>query len=181
MAIRRRKGGDAVPDARPALPSLRDLGGPVPDGDEDAQRYGDWAQRLGAKRQVAQASIRDAALQDRDREPLPSYWTEDVLFMDSVSTEDVQKVTEPSPEQLREFFHLLEVSDDASLPQITQSYRVLAKKHHPDLYVEADEETRAHHEAKMREINIAHRVLSQRSAQGVAGGDDANVASTDPH
>jgi len=163
MAIRRRKPDEPSRADRTALPSLRDLGTAAPTESADAERYEAWAGRLGAKRQVAQASIRDASIQERDREPGPSYWTEDVLFMDAASNDEVQRISDPTPEQLREFFHVLEVSDDASLPVITQSYRVLAKRHHPDLYIEADEETRRHHEDKMRAINVAHRVLSKRS------------------
>jgi hypothetical protein len=180
MALRRRKTDDAPAADRAALPSLRDLGGPALTDSSDAERYEAWADRLGVKRQVAQASIRDASLQDRPRETGPSYWTEDILFMDAASNDELQRVADPTPEQLREFFQLLEVPDDASLPEITQSYRVLAKKHHPDLFIEADDETRARNEAKMRAINIAHRVLSKRMIEAQAETADEDQAAGSP-
>lgn len=56
--------------------------------------------------------------------------------------------------EFKDYYEILGVARDASADDIRRAYRKLARKYHPDVSTEADAE------ARMREINEAHTVLS---------------------
>jgi preprotein translocase subunit Sec63 len=65
--------------------------------------------------------------------------------------------------QVKDYYNILEVSPEASPETITQAYRRLVKKHHPDRFFSSrTKESRNHW---MQEINEAYRVLSQPSTR----------------
>jgi hypothetical protein len=56
-------------------------------------------------------------------------------------------------------FEVLGLEPSASSGEIASAYRQLARKHHPDQHPGATSEQRAVHEARMAEINAAHRSI----------------------
>jgi molecular chaperone DnaJ len=72
----------------------------------------------------------------------------------------------------KDYYKILGVSQGASLDEIKQAYRKLAKQHHPDLH-QGDK----HKEEAFKEINEAYKVLSDPKARanydrfGASGGD----------
>jgi len=68
---------------------------------------------------------------------------------------------------MKTLYEILEVSENASDEIIEKAYKVLAKKYHPDL--QADE-NRKQAEGKMKEINEAYDVLSNKEKRYQDGG-----------
>ena len=60
----------------------------------------------------------------------------------------------------KSYYDILELQKNASVDEIKQAYRKLAKKYHPDLYTHASEAEKKKAEAKIKEINQAYSVLS---------------------
>lgn len=54
-----------------------------------------------------------------------------------------------------DYYAILEIDEDATLPMVKKSYRVLAKKYHPDLNPEDEEAA-----ARFVQVNEAYGVLS---------------------
>jgi DnaJ-class molecular chaperone len=55
----------------------------------------------------------------------------------------------------------LDLREGANLDDVSRAYKQLAKQHHPDRFVEADEDTRRFHQERMACINQAYRTLRQ--------------------
>jgi DnaJ-domain-containing protein 1 len=133
-----------------------------PDPAERAAAYNDWADRLRAKRVNAQRTIAaqqstDAGLATEDR---PTYWTTDAVFAESRRVDE--RVTErPNPWRVQELLDVLDLREGANLDDVSRAYKQLAKQHHPDRFVEADEDTRRFHQERMACINQAYRTLRQ--------------------
>lgn len=65
-------------------------------------------------------------------------------------------------------YKVLGVSPDATEEEIKQAYRTLAKKYHPDRYVDSPLKDQA--EKKMQEINQAYDILIKRGGAGQGQG-----------
>lgn len=61
----------------------------------------------------------------------------------------------------KNYYEILEVSQNASSEVIEKAYKTLAKKYHPDL--QPDEASKKESENKMKEINEAYEVLSDEN------------------
>lgn len=141
-----------------------DLFGTVADaapGDDAAARANAWAERMKAKRQATKERI---AADQRSAagiagEPAPTYWTTDALFSDSRRAEEDELSRRPDPAAVAELLAVLDLRDDADADALTTAYRRLAKVHHPDRFVTADEATQRHHAERMLDINRAYTHL----------------------
>ena len=138
--------------------------------DEDrAAQYAAWAERMRTKRASAKARIAadqelaTAAAGTHPPSNDPTYWTTDALFAESRRVEEhevgPQPGARPDPAAVTELLAVLDLRDGADPDQLTAAFRRLAKEHHPDRYVHADEATRRFHEERMLEINRAYRRL----------------------
>lgn len=167
MAIRywkklREEGAKHAADPRPPgenpwedaeRPRLSDLAADRPTTDDRSSQYNDWADRMRQKRQRLREQY--------EGQPAPSYWTTDALFEESRRVEDEEILDRPNPWRIKELFAVLDLRDDASPGEVGKAYHRLAKEHHPDRYVEADDETREFHADRMRSINAAYRTLKE--------------------
>lgn len=59
---------------------------------------------------------------------------------------------------MKDYYRLLEVDPEASQEVLTNAYRALVKKHHPDRYHTT--ELRKKNDALLQDINEAYRILS---------------------
>ena len=95
-----------------------------------------------------------------DTEEPPEFWQPESLFTYGPSP-DAEIVEEVPPDP----YEVLGLAFYATWDEISTAYRALAKKHHPDLYIDATEEERAEAEGRMREVNRAYQELvDQRRA-----------------
>lgn len=139
-------------------PTLAQLGTPafasaasVETEDDRAERYSVWAERMHEKRRRLH--------QDNAGEPAPSYWTTNALFEESRRVEEDEAAIRPNPWHVQELLATLDLREGATSSQISDAYRRLAKTHHPDRYLEADEATQEFHAGRMRDIISAYRTL----------------------
>lgn len=72
--------------------------------------------------------------------------------------------------QKRDPFEVLGVPPTASRKEITEAYRVLAQRYHPDRHLESSVRRRRHAERRMRELNEAYREAKSRPAPPVYRG-----------
>jgi DnaJ-domain-containing protein 1 len=169
-------------DARPAganpwydqaPPSLRDLGrtyGAEPTDAaaqaDAADRTRDWADRLRQKQE------RRARPSEEDQPPTSAgYWTVEGLFEESRRLQHEEELHGPTgpadgranPWRFRELLAVFDLEEGATSAEIGSAYRRLAKKHHPDRFVEADPDTQAFHAAEMRRIIDAYQALRSAS------------------
>lgn len=124
-----------------------DLRTPPPAAD-----YSAWRERMRSKSQRNRTLITPPEPEPTNRRG-PTYWDAETLFRDSEAIE----AGEVDP------LSVLDLRDTATSAEILQAYRRLAKVHHPDLFLEADEATRQYHDDCMRAINEAYAAL--RSTQ----------------
>ncbi|MGL5088048.1 MAG: DnaJ domain-containing protein [Cetobacterium sp.] len=64
-------------------------------------------------------------------------------------------------EDKSKYYNVLGVQEGVTPEELKKAYRELAKKHHPDRYANATQETRDMHEKKFKEINEAYEKLQQ--------------------
>lgn len=145
----------------PADSILDDLAGFGPDTktgqpqhEVDERRYSAWAGRLHDK------SVRDHATilgEPVDPNPPTGYWSSESVL----SGDDLISDAGIVPEQMRRNRLLFELglTPGASAAEVSRAYRALAKVHHPDRWVEADEATRAHHAEKILHVNAVYQAL----------------------
>lgn len=120
----------------------------------DAQRYSAWASRLRDKSERDHATILGSPV---DPNRSAGYWQSESVLSgnDPVGDPGV------APDQMRRIRLLIELglSPEATAAEVSMAYRGLAKVHHPDRWVEADEDTRAHHAEKIVRINAVYQAL----------------------
>ena len=141
---------------------------------ERAAQYAAWAERMRTKRAAAKARIAadaasgstgpDGPASGAAASGGPTYWTTDALFAESRRVEEQELVGRPDPAVVRELLAVLDLRDGADPDQLTAAYRRLAKEHHPDRFVHADDATRRFHEERMLEVNRAYRHLRELHA-----------------
>jgi DnaJ-domain-containing protein 1 len=134
-------------------------GVPNEEVDDREARYQAWAERLRAKRVRSQAAIRDAQQGPAPTADSPTYWAPDALFAESQRVADQH---DDGRSATAELLATLDLRDGADPDQVGAAYRRLAKAHHPDRHLHADEPTREFHDARMREITRAYQALRQR-------------------
>lgn len=123
---------------------------------ERAAAYQDWVERMRRKRTTNQRRI-----QGRGDEPRLDYWSPDNVFRES---ERLAEEEAPDPRDRAAVRDLLAVFGIVGEPhprQVEGEFRRLAKLHHPDRHVDADEATRSYHLDQMRRINEAYARLRQ--------------------
>jgi DnaJ-domain-containing protein 1 len=116
-------------------------------------RYTDWAERIKEKR--------NRLAKDQAGEPSPSYWSTDALFEESRRVEDDEILSRPNPWRVMELLATLDLREGASTTEIGEAYRRLAKKHHPDRFVNAEPAIQEFHAEKMRDVITAYRTLKE--------------------
>ena len=154
-----RSSGEPVPDGpnpwqeEPALARLSETAADPSQPDPRAERYNEWAERLKAKRRRLTS--------DLDGSPAPSNWSTDALFEESRRVEDDELHSDhrPNPWRVQELLAVLDLREGATAAEVGDAYRRLAKAHHPDRFVEADDDVQEYHAHKMREIIRAYRTL----------------------
>lgn len=121
---------------------------------EQADQYSAWADRMRNKRSRNQEMINGVS----EAEPA-TYWTTDTVFAESerVAQDEVSK--RPDPLVVHSFLRTLQLGSGASAAEIVCAYKRLVKEHHPDMFLQADSDTQAFHDERMREINTAYRAL----------------------
>lgn len=122
---------------------------------ERAEQYRDWAERLRVKRSVAQDRIRGTATEES-----ANYWRTEDVYRESRRLAD-EEVPRPADPLVQELLAVFGLTGEPSPRQVEVEFRRLAKEHHPDRHVDADEATRAYHLHQMRRINEAYSRLRQ--------------------
>jgi DnaJ-domain-containing protein 1 len=140
---------------RPA-PTLSQLGSAYDiSGDDRAARYSDWAARIRDKR--------GGPVADDEAPSSAGYWSTEGLFEDSRRLAHEEGLARPNPWFVRELLAVFELREGATSAEIGSAYRRLAKQHHPDRFMQADEETQEFHAAEMRRVIDAYQALRQLS------------------
>lgn len=136
--------------------------------DERSEAYAEWVQRMQDKRTRNKASIASVSTSTgswaslgEDPATSANYWTTDALFAESERVAHEEMSVRPNPWRVNELLELLDLRHDATADEISIAYKKLAKAHHPDRYVSADEATQQFHADKMLEVNKAYRTLRQ--------------------
>lgn len=185
MAIRpwkRMREADAGPDApgtdgrdnpwdEPEVPRLGDLGGhqmptdPTPEEltGAKAEQYALWQQRMRDKRERTRALVDGPGI---DPAAGRTHWSTEALYAESRLVEEQESVSRPNPWRTRELLSTLDLTEGASLDDVSLAYRRLAKTHHPDRFVGASDEVRDFHAKKMLDINAAYSSLKALLATG---------------
>jgi DnaJ-domain-containing protein 1 len=153
-------------DKAPAdAPRLSDLGTePAMTPEEEAEieraraeQYQAWMDRMRQKREQTRRMAAGEA--DPPEATSRTYWTTDALYAESKRVEENEAAIRPNPWKTRELLAVLDLREGATLDEVGDAYRKLAKLHHPDRFVQADEATREFHADRMRRINAAYRSL----------------------
>jgi DnaJ-domain-containing protein 1 len=139
-------------------PTLRALQHSPVDEAARAEAYSDWAARMRDKQDRRRVDASD------ERAAPGSYWTTDALFAESRQVERDEAGTRANPWRVRELLAVLDLRDGASADEIGSAYRRLAKLHHPDRFIDADEATQEFHADRMRSIIEAYRALRAAAA-----------------
>jgi DnaJ-domain-containing protein 1 len=114
---------------------------------DDAVRTSAWAERLRQKRVRDQARILGLDEADEPR----GYW-----HADHVRREPVVDLTDP---RTAEPLGVLGLAPGAGDAEVAAAYRRLAKAHHPDRWLTADESVRRQHAEEMLRVNAAYAAL----------------------
>lgn len=152
--------GRAGPDPLPTI-DLDALTGasPTVDTEQRAAQYNAWAERMKAKRQRSKAVY--AGVQEAEAADQPTYWSTEAVFAEAKRVADNEVPVRPNAGRIHELLEVFDLRDDASPTDVNHAYRRLAKEHHPDRYVDADEDVRRFHEERMADINQAYSALRQ--------------------
>jgi DnaJ-domain-containing protein 1 len=135
-----------VPPPAPIAP----LGGSA----DDAERVSAWADRMRQKRARDQATI----LGDAAPKAGPAdYWSSEHVSGGDDAATDPGVADDPS--RRARLLGQLGLTPDASSDDAAGAYRRLAKRHHPDRWAGADEDTRTRNAEEMMRINAAYRAL----------------------
>lgn len=65
-------------------------------------------------------------------------------------------------EDKTQYYTTLGIENGASQEDIKKAYRTMARKHHPDRYATAEDDIKAFHEKKFKEINEAYDKLAKK-------------------
>ena len=141
------------PDGRVLLGHLSNTYTTVESDADKSARYTDWADRIKEKR--------SRLASDQAGAPTPSYWTTDALFEESRRVEDDEILSRPNPWRVAELLATLDLREGASTSEIGEAYRRLAKKHHPDRFLDAEPAIQEFHAEKMRDVIVAYRTLKE--------------------
>lgn len=125
-----------------------------------ADQYSAWAERLREKRTRNQERIRGAQSDVPDERA--TYWTTEALFDESQRVEQEELESGDFVRHTRQLLAMFNLNEGASMKQITDAYRGLAKLHHPDRYVAADADTQHKHADQMQRLNAAYRALRKQ-------------------
>jgi DnaJ-class molecular chaperone len=124
-----------------------------------ADDYEAWAARLQDKRTTAKQKYVGAT---PDVEHL-TYWDSEHVFSESERlTADDRGTTKGV--DLAPAYAALGLDPAASSKDVERAFRQLAKEHHPDRHVAADEAAREFHLTRMRRINDAYAQLRRATA-----------------
>jgi DnaJ-class molecular chaperone len=119
-----------------------------------ADAYEAWAARLQDKRATSKQKYVTATPDDDHL----TYWNSEHVFTESERvTADERSAA--SGAALAAAYAALGLDPTASSKDVEQAFRRLAKQHHPDRHVAADEATREFHLARMRRLNDAYAQL----------------------
>jgi DnaJ-domain-containing protein 1 len=127
---------------------MSDLDRPQLETDVPQADYGAWRERLRSKSQRNRTMFTPPA-PDAPKGPSP-YWDPETLFAASASVEAAE---DHSP------LAVLDLRESATAEEILVAYRNLAKLHHPDRWIDADDGTRQHHDDCMKAVNDAYTAL----------------------
>lgn len=123
-----------------------------------AAEYREWVARMRAKRAANQQRIRAASAAPRVQGP-SSYWTAEQVFRESQRVAEAEAGNPRDALAIQELLAVLGLSGAPEPDEIEAAFRRLAKAHHPDRHVHADEATRNHHLEQMRRVNEAYAHL----------------------
>ena len=139
-------------------PDAVDLGG-LSDADdpEQAARVNAWRERLAAKSQRA----RSYTFREEPEPMSTSYWSEEVLFAESRDAEEAMLDDATDRATIDGLLLDWGLPPEATAADVNLAFRRLAKVHHPDRWVLADETTQLDHEAAMRRVNRIYAVLTK--------------------
>ena len=66
-------------------------------------------------------------------------------------------------EDKTQYYTTLGIESGATQEDIKKAYRSMARKHHPDRYATAEDDIKAYHEKKFKEINEAYDKLAKKN------------------
>lgn len=160
LAVRPTNGATTPSAAAPTTDLLAGCG--IADDTSGGQndRYAAWAERMKAKRVRSQQIVNGTA--DDDAPSTAAYWSTEAVFAESARVSDEEQRTRPNPWQTVELLSVLDLREGATLDDVSRAFRQLAKEHHPDRFVGADDATQEFHADKMRSINEAYHTLRAR-------------------
>lgn len=124
--------------------------------DDRAGAYREWAERLRDKREANRRRIRGEV-----DEPVVNYWTADNVFRESRRLADEETPRRADHEAVQDLLAVFGIAGQPQPRQVEMEFRRLAKAHHPDRHVGADDATREYHLDQMRRINEAYARLRQ--------------------
>ncbi|MGZ4784608.1 MAG: J domain-containing protein [Acidimicrobiales bacterium] len=124
------------------------------DAPGDAERISAWADRMRQKRLRDQAAILG---ETADQPSSAGYWSSAHVSGGDDPTAEPGVVADPS--RRARLLGELGLSGDATSEDVAGAYRQLAKRHHPDRWAEADEETRRSNAEEMMRVNAVYRAL----------------------
>lgn len=126
--------------------------------EDRAAEYREWVTRMRAKRAANQQRIRAATSEPRVQAP-SSYWSAEQVFRESQRVAEAEAGNPRDALAIQEVLAVLGLSGAPEPHEIDAAFRRLAKEHHPDRHVDADEATRNHHLEQMRRVNEAYAHL----------------------
>ncbi len=121
-----------------------------------ADQYNAWAQRLRQKRVNAQRAIAD---DESTADPLAANWSSTNVFTESQRVADNDLRAHHDPVGVSAAYAVLGLDMGTPLDEVDARYRILAKRHHPDRFIGADEAVQREHAEMFRAISTARDVV----------------------